>query len=114
MAAILGFVWVIIFSAPAVIVFSLLYGFFFGALICLCPNIVVSLSPNLGVLGVRLGMLFLPISAGLLIGTPIAGAIGVLGWFPLKAFTGALLVASFLILLFLRILMHGSSFKVRC
>lgn len=83
-------------------------------MISLCPNIVVSISPSLSVLGVRLGMLFLLISVGLLIGTPIAGAIGTHGWFPLKAFTGGLLLTSFLILLFMRIYIHGSSLNVRC
>ena len=114
MIAILAFVWIVIFSTPAVIIFSILYGIFFGAVNILCPNITVSLTPDLRILGARLGMCFLPIALGLLVGTPIAGALLLKGWIALKCFTGALLVVSLINLLYLRVIMYGWSLRVKC
>ncbi|CAG8960057.1 hypothetical protein HYFRA_00010535 [Hymenoscyphus fraxineus] len=107
MTTILGFVWIVIYNTSSVIIFSLVYGFFFGAVNILCPNITVLLTPDLRVLGVRLGMCFLPISIGVLIGTPIAGALRLNGWISLKLFTGSLLVVSFTTLLYLRVMISN-------
>lgn len=95
------------------ILFSICYGFFAGAITSISPNIAVALSPNMDVLGVRLGMLLLPISAGLLIGNPLAGLVGTTGWIPLQIFTGALLVASLVVVVTARVVMHGSNLKVK-
>jgi uncharacterized membrane protein len=72
--------------------------FFSGPLVSLPPAVVVTLSPHSGVIGVRLGMLFLPISFGLLIGNPIAGAIlrsaNGNNWVALEAFCGSAILLS--------------------
>lgn len=57
----------------------------------------------MGVVGVRSGMLFVPISFGLLIGNPIAGAILKRGWLGLEAFCGVLLIISGIIIVAARV-----------
>ncbi|KAM0123635.1 hypothetical protein ACHAO1_011250, partial [Botrytis cinerea] len=87
------------------------YGFFSGALTSLSPNLAVALSPDMSVLGVRLGMLLIPISVGILVGNPIAGALESYGWIALQTFTAALLMASFVVGIVVRVLMYGKSLK---
>lgn len=62
-------------SVAGVIIVALVYGFFSGTFVSLPPSIFVSLSPNRGLIGTRMGMGFSVISLGVLAGTPIAGAI---------------------------------------
>ncbi|KAF2457834.1 MFS general substrate transporter [Lineolata rhizophorae] len=62
-------------SIAPLIMFCLLYGFFSGAFVSLPPTILVHLSPSRGIVGTRMGMCFAIVSIGLLIGTPIGGAI---------------------------------------
>lgn len=96
------------------ILFSVFYGFFAGALTSISPNLGVALSPDVNILGVRLGMLLIPIAIGILIGNPIAGALESYGWISLQLFTAVLLMVSFVIVVILRILVYGKSLKVRC
>ena len=74
-SSILCFGWVGIMSVPGVIVLAISYGFFSGALVSLQPAALVGLSPSPRVIGTRMGMCFGVGSFGLLIGTPISGAI---------------------------------------
>lgn len=93
--AILSFAWMSIKNAPGLIVFSILYGFFIGAFMTLPFSSIVRLSPNIGVVGVRMGMGCAAVSLGLLIGTPVGGAIlrhG--GWTALQSFGASALVIS--------------------
>ena len=74
-AAALAFAWIGVKSTAGLIVFCLLYGFFSGAFISIPPSCIVSLSPDLSVVGIRVGMSFALASFGILIGNPSAGAI---------------------------------------
>ncbi|KZF19209.1 MFS general substrate transporter [Xylona heveae TC161] len=74
-SALLAFCWIAIESTGGFIIFSLLYGFFSGTFVSLPPTTVVSLSPSLQMVGTRMGMSFCFAGLGLLIGTPVAGAI---------------------------------------
>lgn len=74
-SGILCFGWIGINSVPSIIIFALLYGFFSGAFVSLPPSALVSLSPNMGVVGTRMGQCFAVASFGILIGTPGAGGI---------------------------------------
>ena len=73
--AILLFGWLGITNAPGLWVFSVLYGFFSGAIASLTPTIIALLCPDLSVVGTRMGMNFTFAGLGFLIGNPIAGAI---------------------------------------
>ena len=72
---ILAFAWLGIDNKGGMWVFTLLYGFFSGAIVSLPPTIVAKISPNMGLVGTRMGMCFTFAGLGLLIGNPIAGAI---------------------------------------
>lgn len=81
-------------SESAVLAYSVLYGFFSGPFVSLPPAVIVNLSPNPNTIGVRLGMLFVSIAVGLLVGNPAGGAILARGyeWIGLSSFCGALVL----------------------
>lgn len=68
----------------------------------------------MGVFGVRLGMLLIPISVGLLVGNPIAGAISSTGWIGLQIFSGGLILVAAALVIVVRINMFGWSWRVKC
>ena len=72
---VLAFAWLGINNATGMWVFSVLYGFFSGAIVSLPPTIVAKISPDMSLVGTRMGMSFTFAGLGLLIGNPIAGAI---------------------------------------
>ena len=74
-ASALCFGWIGILNTPGIIILAVLYGFFSGAFVSLPPSAIVSLSPDLGLIGTRMGMCFGITAFGILIGSPVAGAI---------------------------------------
>ena len=113
-AFILAFCWISVTHKANLFVFSLFYGFFSGAFVSLSPSTVVSLSPSLGVVGVRMGMVFVFAAVGLLTGTPIAGAIlNVHGWEGLQVFCGAMVAAATVFIMAARICKTGYHFMIK-
>ncbi|KAK6844286.1 hypothetical protein PG995_014396 [Apiospora arundinis] len=90
--AVLSFAWMAIHNTADLIVFTIIYGFFSGTFLTLPFSTVVTLSPHMGVVGVRMGMACAIGSLGLLVGTPLAGAILTHGWPALQAFGGTTLL----------------------
>ncbi|KAJ5640871.1 MFS monocarboxylate transporter [Penicillium herquei] len=74
-ATIMAFAWMGIHNEAGAIVFACIYGFASGAIVSLPPTILLRLSPNLAIVGTRMGMAFTFAGLGLLIGNPIAGAL---------------------------------------
>ncbi|TGO65923.1 hypothetical protein BELL_0990g00010 [Botrytis elliptica] len=107
LSGILAFTWITIHITASMILFTVSYGFFSGGLTSISPNLGGAISPDTGVLGVRLGMLLMPISVGILVGNPIAGALESYGWISLQVFTAALLMASLVVVITARILMYA-------
>jgi MFS family permease len=70
-----GYGWLGVNNLAGSIVFTLLYGALSGGVVSLTPSVIVSLSPDMSRVGVRMGMGFVVTGCSLLIGTPIAGAI---------------------------------------
>ncbi|CAE7162652.1 unnamed protein product, partial [Rhizoctonia solani] len=62
-------------SAGALIVFSILYGFFSGAYVSLISPVIISLANGFHEIGIRLGLAFAIVAFAALTGTPIAGAL---------------------------------------
>ena len=95
-------------SIASVIIVLALYGLFSGTLVSLPPTIYVHLTRNRAVIGTRMGMGFGITSIGLLVGTPISGAIlNATGSFSyVWAFGGALTVAGTLLIMASRVA-HG-------
>ena len=74
-ASVMAFAWTGIRNVAGTIVLASIYGYASGAIVSLPPTILAKLTPNMGVLGTRMGMSFTFAGTGLLIGNPIAGAL---------------------------------------
>ena len=110
-AAVLVLAWIAIESTAGIVVFGVLYGFVSGSLVSLGGPVVFSLTDNLQIVGTCLGMITGACGLGLLLGSPIAGAIldqG--GWSGLQAWNGALLVIAGILLLWSRMERYGTVF----
>lgn len=60
-------------TLASIVVVSVLYGLFSGAIISIVPMLAIQLCPNRGTVGNRIGMAFGVASIAILIGTPIRG-----------------------------------------
>ena len=116
MASLLGFAWMAVQDTAGIFCFSVIYGFFAGAITTITAVVDAALCPSLDVVGVRMGMLLLPWAFGLLIGEPIAGAIlsSSTGWKGLQIFTGTVLSAAVLIAVAVRYTKYGSRLGTKC
>ncbi|ROW07747.1 hypothetical protein VMCG_03632 [Cytospora schulzeri] len=74
-SAILLYGWLGVHNLAGLVVFALFYGAFSGGIVSVTPSAIFTLSPNLGLVGTRMGMTFTLTGIALLVGTPIAGAI---------------------------------------
>ena len=111
----LVFAWAGITSPVGTIVFCVLYGFFSGTYISLTLTVTaVTLCPDIGISGLRIGMITIPCAAGLLIGSPVGGAIARDRWLGLQLFAGATLAVSTAGIAILRGLKGGRKVCVKC
>ncbi|KAH7078158.1 major facilitator superfamily domain-containing protein [Paraphoma chrysanthemicola] len=108
-SALLCFCFIPLTSSAGIIVLMAFYGFFSGSFVSLPPTIVVNLSMDArDKIGTRLGQSFAFISLGVLIGTPIGGAILERGGFAaLWSFGGSMLVVSGVLLVAARVSWRG-------
>lgn len=74
-ATIMGFAWISVSSAATTVVFCLFYGAASGTYVSIQGPTVTMLTKTPEELGGRMGLAFLFNSIGILIGTPIAGAL---------------------------------------
>lgn len=93
--AILAFVWIRIKTVAGIVLFSVLYGFFSGAILSLLATVVATLSPDPRYFGTRIGMSFSFSGLGFLIGNPIAGAVLNI---PAGRFSGAQILSGVMVL----------------
>lgn len=113
--AILAFSWIGVSTAPGLIIFAILYGFFAGGFVSLPPVALTSLTPDIRDLGTRMSMAFNFAAVGELVGTPISGAIlsRTSGYLGLQLFSGVTIVCMACILLACRIVETGVRLKVK-
>ena len=114
-ASILCFGWIGIKNVAGLVIFALLYGFFSGAFVSLPPTAIVGLSPNIHVVGTRMGMCFALTSFGILIGTPVSGVILGNGdsWTGTQAFAGSAVFFALMSLVIARVAKHGHKLAVK-
>lgn len=114
-SCILMFGWIGIEDVAGLVVFALLFGFFSGTFVSLPPTAIVSLSPHLGVVGTRMGMAFTVASLGLLVGTPVSGAIlqSTGNWIGPQTLAGATTCVATLFLVLSRIYKAGTKISVK-
>jgi predicted MFS family arabinose efflux permease len=105
----LCFCFIAIDSSAGIIVLMAFYGFFSGSFVSLPPTIIVHLSLDAREkIGTRLGQAFACVAVGLLVGTPIGGAIlDESGFSSVWVFGGCLLAASAVALVGARGLYRG-------
>ncbi|KAL2823180.1 major facilitator superfamily domain-containing protein [Aspergillus cavernicola] len=113
--AILSFVWIGVHTVPGIIILSVLYGIFSGGFVSLPPVVLSSLTKDMRELGTRMGMVFAITSVGLLIGTPIGGAIlsDSHKYLGVQLFTGCCLTVSVAIFLGVRLSRTGLNLAIR-
>ena len=111
-ASVLAFAWIGIHNLAGIIVFAILYGFFSGSIVSLPPTALAALSPDLSRVGTRMGMSFSFAGFGLLLGSPIAGAIlrTSAGFTGASAFGAATVMVGFIFMV-LAVLAHRSGAK---
>ena len=104
--AVLAFSWMGVLSAPGLIVWCVVWGFFAGAHITLPPAVTSELCPEGDMLGTRIGMVEAIAAPAVLIGGPIAGTLLDLtghatrsSFLWVQAFSGATLVLGALCIL---------------
>ena len=93
--AIMAFVWTGVAHLGTFIAFVSLYGLFSGAMVSLPPAALANLTPDRSRVGTRMGMSFSFAGSGMLVGSPIAGAIqsSNAGFIGLEVFCGATILA---------------------
>lgn len=108
-SAILAFAWIRADSAVGIAVLAGFYGFFSGGYVSLPPVLMASLTKDMRHLGTRLGMMFGIVAIGLLVGTPIGGAIlnRTGSYLGVQLFTGCCLATSAVVFASLRLMRTG-------
>jgi len=111
----MALVWIAVTHAGGLIVVALLFGFFSAAILSLPPIGIVSLSPNLAVIGTRFGTTCAVASLGILIGTRVSGAI--LGtprnYVGLQVYAGIVLLVGAVLSVVSRVLKAGPRIMVK-
>ncbi|KAI1618426.1 MFS transporter, MCP family, solute carrier family 16, member 10 [Exophiala viscosa] len=114
-AAVLIFAWCGITNFAGMIVFAVLYGFFSGGFVGLMTVSLVTLTPDLRTLGTRTGQAFFIASFGVLMGSPVAGAIlnQTGSWVAVKCFAGTAVLMAMVFLVAARTTKVGWSLRVK-
>lgn len=96
MSGVMALVWIGVHNMSGIITFACFYGFFSGAFVSIAPVCIVVLTPDLRKIGTRMGQNFFVCSFGLLVGTPVTGAIlsSTGGWLGPQLFSGILLLVT--------------------
>lgn len=113
--AILAFVWIRVHTVSGIIILAVFYGFCSGGFVSLPPVVMASMTTDVRTLGTRMGMVFAITSIGLLIGTPIGGAIlsKTNEYVGVQLFTACCLVTSAALMTCVRFLRSGPRFHVK-
>jgi MFS family permease len=111
--AVLTFGWMGIFNEASVIVFCILFGFFSGAFLSLFAVCIGSMTKDITIVGTRLGMTLFVAGFGILIGTPIAGALITIDFFYAKLFSAIAAALSALFVVLARFSLTGGQFLVK-
>lgn len=94
-ATILAFCWIAIKSStPGLIVWCFLYGFCSGAFVSLQGAAVASMTTNMATIGTRFGINMFAGALGILIGSPVGGAIFPKSWPGAQIFCGGTLACA--------------------
>lgn len=96
MTGVMALVWTGVHTFGGIITWACFYGFFSGAFVSIAPVGVVALTADMRKIGTRMGQSFFISSFGLLVGTPVTGAIlsSTGKWLGPQLFSGFVLMAT--------------------
>lgn len=102
LGSMLLFCWIVIDSLATTLVWCIFWGMISGVLVALPGAFIPLFSPSLAVIGTRSGMYWVWVGLGLLIGSPIGGALFDLrstgtAWWRLPVFAGVFMMAAALL-----------------
>jgi MFS family permease len=108
-AGILALAWIGIHNLGGIIAFSLIYGFFSGGFVSLPPVAVVEVTKDMSKIGTRMGQCFFLSAFGLLVGTPVSGAIlsSTGDWLGVQLWSGLAIFVTGTLLLWARVAVAG-------
>ena len=108
-AAILALAWIGISNLGGIIAFALMYGFFSGGFVSLPPVTIVTLTKDMSKIGTRMGQCFFLSAFGLLVGTPVSGAIlkSTGNWIGVQLWSGLAILVTGSFLLWARVVVVG-------
>ncbi|KAI5463910.1 major facilitator superfamily domain-containing protein [Mariannaea sp. PMI_226] len=113
-SGILVLTWIPAHSIGSVIVIAILYGFFSGTLVSMPPTAIASMTADMSEMGGRIGVCFLAMAFGSLIGSPIAGAIvQSAGYNSAKIYGGLMLLAGSVAMASARFKKTGLNLRVK-
>ncbi|RVX73160.1 hypothetical protein B0A52_02287 [Exophiala mesophila] len=112
---VLALVWVGVRTFGGIIVFAVLYGFFSGGFVSLPPVAIVTLTKDMSKIGTRMGQCFVFSAFGLLMGTPVSGAIlrNTGSWLGVQLFSGLTIFVTGVLLFCARFAAVGANLKQR-
>jgi MFS family permease len=90
-SALLAYAWLAVHNLAGLIVIAIFYGFTSGAVVSIQASVVSSLIPEVRLIGTWMGMAFFLAGVGILIGSPISGAISS---GPTAGFSGAFIFSA--------------------
>lgn len=105
MTGILALIWIGVKNLGGTIVFAIFYGFFSGGFVSMPPVAIVTLTKDMRKIGTRMGQCFFISAFGLLIGTPVSGAIlsNTGSWLGVQLFSGVAIFITGCLLLWSRV-----------
>lgn len=111
----MALVWISVTTFPGIITFACFYGFFSGAFVAIMPVTIVVLTSDLRKIGTRMGHAFFVSSFGLLVGTPVAGAILTSSgkYLGVQIFAGILLIVTGCTILAARVAKVGTKLRAK-
>lgn len=107
------FYWISVSNTAGNIAMAVLYGFFSGGVVSLAPVVLTDITPDMGRLGTRLGMVSILKGIGSLIGPPISGAIldATGGYLGIQLFSAFSIMLTTLFALALRLVLVRQTLK---
>lgn len=105
--------WIRIKDTAGLTVFCILYGFCSGAFVSVPPACLAKITPDLSIIGARMGLSFFICAFGLLIGSPVAGAIiktqnGT--FWGAQLFSGLMMAIAFALVMVAKLRVSGGNF----
>ena len=102
LGSMLLFCWIAVGSVAGTIIWSIFWGMISGVLVALPGAFIPLFSPSLAVIGTRSGMYWVWVGLGMLIGSPIGGAIydprsRATNWWKLQVFAGVFMMGAALL-----------------